>query len=228
MLIAEEFLLLVLDESGKRTIGGESLEPALAAALVVELALAERIGIGSGGSRSRDRGRIRVINPAPTDDPELDGLLSVLDRREGDELTDLISPMSTGRISKGLPDRLSRRLVACGALTIEDRKVLGLFPRLTYPANDPEPEEEVRRRLQSALVRGETPTERTTALIALLSATNQVPKVVHGDKRALVARAKQLSAGDWAAKAVKDVIEEVWGTIAAITATTAATTVVTT
>ena len=51
MLIAEEFLLLVLDdESGKRTIGGESLEPALAAALVVELALAERIGIGSGGS----------------------------------------------------------------------------------------------------------------------------------------------------------------------------------
>ena len=53
-----------------------------------------------------------MINPAPTDDPELDGLLGVLDRREGDKLTDLISPMSTGRISKGLPDRLSQRLVA--------------------------------------------------------------------------------------------------------------------
>jgi hypothetical protein len=229
MLIAEEFLLLALDDiSGKWTMAGESLEPALAAALVVELALAERIGVGPRSPGSRGRGRVWIVNPAPTDDPELDALLEVLARRDGAKLTDLISPVSTRRISKGLPDRLIARLVARGVLAVDDRKVLGLFPTRTYPARDPEPEEEVRRRLQAALAGGETPTERTTALIALLNATNHVPKVVHGDKRLLVARAKQLTDGDWAAKAVRDVIEEVWGTIAAITATTAATTAVTT
>jgi hypothetical protein len=59
-------------------------------------------------------------------------------------------------------------------------------------------------------VGGHTPTERTVALIALLNATGQLPKVVVGaDKKALKARAKELSEGDWAAKAVKQAIDEV-------------------
>ena len=45
MLIAEEYLLLALDEeSGKPRIGSDRLEPALGGALVAELALMERVG----------------------------------------------------------------------------------------------------------------------------------------------------------------------------------------
>ncbi len=63
----------------------------------------------------------------------------------------------------------------------------------------------------------QTPTERTTALIALLQATNRVTKVVHTeDKAALKARAKQLSSGDWAAKAVKDAIAETYAVMASV------------
>lgn len=100
---------------------------------------------------------------------------------------------------------------------------MGLFPTRRFITRDPEPEEHIRRRLQSALVGGETPTERTTALIALLQATNRVTKIVHTeDKRALRARAKELSSGDWAAKAVKDAIDETFAVMASIGATAGA------
>ena len=49
--------------------------------------------------------------------------------------------------------------------------MLGFIPRTTWPAGDLAAEEDVRRRLQAALVEGTTPTERTVTLIALL----QVP-----------------------------------------------------
>jgi hypothetical protein len=218
VLIAEEFLLLALDEeSGRKTMGAESLEPALGAALIVELALSERIGVTPADAGWRERGRIRILNPAPTDDPELDGLLGELSRREGAKVKDLISPMSTKRITKGLPDRLVARLSAAGVLAVEEAKVLGLFPQRRFPTRNPEPEEFVRRNLQAALVGGETPTERTTVLIALLQATNRVTKVVHTeDKAGLKARAKQLSSGDWAAKAVKDAIAETYAVMASV------------
>ena len=224
MLIAEEFLLLALDDtSGRKTMGAESLEPALGAALIVELALGERIGVTAAGAGWRERGRILIVNPAPTDDPELDAVLGELSRREGAKVKDLITPMSTKRITKGLPDRLLARLCATGVLIMEEDKVLGLFPIRRFRPRNPEPEELVRRNLQAALVGGETPTERTTALIALLQATNRVTKVVHTeDKAALKARAKQLSSGDWAAKAVKDAIDETYAVMASVATAAAA------
>jgi hypothetical protein len=224
VLIAEEFLLLTIDDAtGRKTMGAESLEPALGAALIVELALGERIGISPADAGWRQRGRVRIVNPAPTDDPELDALLGELERREGAKVKDLISPLSTKRITKGLPDRLLARLAGAGVVASHEDKVLGLFPKRRFPTRDPEPEELIRRRLQAALVGGETPTERTTALVALLQATNRIPKVVHAeDRKALKARAKELAEGDWAAKAVKDAIDETYAVIAGISASAGA------
>ena len=46
MLIAEEFLLLCLDdETGRKRIEGDRIDPALTAALLVELALLERVRV---------------------------------------------------------------------------------------------------------------------------------------------------------------------------------------
>lgn len=96
VLIAEEFLLLALDDvSGRKTMGSESLEPALGAALIVELVLTERIRVTPADAGWRDRGRVRTLNPAPTDDPELDAVLAELQRREGAKVKDLITPLST-------------------------------------------------------------------------------------------------------------------------------------
>lgn len=212
MLIAEEYLLLALDEqTGKLRVGSERLEPALGGALLVELALRERVGVTPHEAGWTKRGRVTITSLTPTDDPELDAALQKLAANEGKKVKDLLSTFATkkNRLGHGVRERLQDRLVAAGWLVRTEGTVLGFIPRTTWPGGDPAAEDDVRRRLQGALVEGTTPSERTVALVALLQVTGLLPKVVTTeDKRALKARAKQLTEGVWAAKAVKDAIEE--------------------
>lgn len=210
MLIAEELLLLCLDErTGQRSLSKDRLEPALGGALLAELALMERIGVTPHEAGWNKRGRITITNTRPTDDAELDRALATLVEREGKKAKDVISGMSRYRVTKGLLPRLLTRLAAAAVVVEEHGTVLGFIPRTTYPTLDRGPAEEVRQRLQSALVGGFTPTERTVALAALLHAAEHLTKVVTTqDKRALKERAKALTDGYWAAKAVKDAISE--------------------
>jgi hypothetical protein len=225
--MAEEYLLLCLDDkTGRPRIGRDRLDPALGGALVAELALLERIGVTPHEAGWRNRGRVTINSLTPTDDPELDTALHKLAENEGKKLKDLLSSSASkkDRLSHGVRDRLLERLAAAGMLVRIEGTVLGFIPRTTWSAGDREPEDHVRRRLQSALVGGETPLERTVALIALLQVTNLLPKVVSTeDKRALRARAKELTAGDWAAKAVKDAIDEAAAATAAAAGAAAAT-----
>ena len=215
VLIAEEFLLLSLDhESGRLLIAHERLRPALGGALVAELALMERIGVTPHDAGWSKRGRITITNLTPTDDAELDEALRRLADNEGKKVKAVLSDLASRkvRLSFQLRERLLERLAKAGVLTRREGTVLGFIPRTTWPAGDHAPVDEIRQRLQSALVSGLTPTERTVVLIALLQVTGLLPKVVTTeDKRALRARAKQLSAGDWAAQAVKAAIDEVTG-----------------
>jgi hypothetical protein len=149
--------------------------------------------------------------------------LHKLAENEGKKLKDLLSSMAMrkNRLSHGVRDRLLDRLAAAGMLVRTEGTVLGFIPRTTWPAGDPAAEDDVRRRLHRVLVGGEIPSERTVALIALLQVTGLLPKVVSTeDKKALKARAKELTEGDWAAKAVKDAIDE--AAAAATVAVTAA------
>ncbi len=224
MLIAEELLVLALDDrSGRPLIGGDRLRPGLGGAVLTELALLERIGVTPRSDGWRQRGRVTITSLKPTDDPELDDALGKIAEREGKKVSDLLSEFSPKRISKGLKERLLARLEASGALVEQKGTVLGFIPRTSWPAHDIGPEDEVRQRLQSALIAGLTPTERTVALIALLEVTGLLTKVVPTeDKKAMRAKAKALTDGDWAAKAVKDAIDEVAAaTAAAATAATA-------
>lgn len=211
MLIAEEFLLLCLDdETGRRSIGGEKIEPALAGALVVELALLERIGITSDDEGLMKRRRITITSTKPTDDPVLDDAVSYLQAKDRAKVQDAISPMAWKPMTKGLRQKLLERLTASGVLTEQHGKALGIFPTTQWPTADPTAETEVRARLRSALVDGLTPTERTVALIGLLYVTGHVNRALPGEDKKLVRqRAKTLAEGDWAAKAVQAVVESV-------------------
>jgi Golgi phosphoprotein 3 GPP34 len=226
MLIAEEYLLLALDEkTGKMRVGSDVLGPALGGALVAELALRERIGVTPHEAGWNKRGRVTITNLTPTDDPELDAALTKLAENEGRKVKDLLSEYTTKkrRLSYGVRDRLQERLAASGALVKTEGTVLGFIPRTTWPAGDPAGEDDVRRRLYAALVDGTTPTERTVTLIALLQVTGLLTKVVTAEnKRALKAKAKELTSGDWAAKAVKDAIDEAAAATTAAIASSAA------
>lgn len=222
VLIAEELLLICLnDQTGRRSTGSE-LDPALAAAVLVELALAERITIAGHDEGRRQRGRVRVTFSTPTDDPVLDEALAYLEAHEGKKAADLISPMTWQPLSKGLTRRLLTRLAAAGVLTEQHGRALGVFPETRWPTADGRAEAEVRGRLRGALVDGTTPSERTAALVALLHAIGQVTRALPGEDRKLVkARAKALAQGDWAAQAVQQVVDAV--TVVMITGAAAAT-----
>ncbi|MDN5763636.1 MAG: GPP34 family phosphoprotein, partial [Microlunatus sp.] len=186
--------------------GRDTPHAALGAALLVELALMERISVAPAEAGRKERGRITVLDLSPTDDPELDAVLVRLEQKDGQKVKNLISPMSSKPISAKLRERLLDRMVARGLLGEARSAVLGLR---RYPALDSEPEREICSRLSSALVDGLTPSERTVALVGLLDAAGILTKVVSsGDKKLVKARAKKLGDGDWAAKAVKDAIAE--------------------
>jgi hypothetical protein len=209
VLIAEEVLLLSIDhDSGKNVLlGNDKIAPVLGGALLVELALMERIGVTPDSDGWRRRGRVMITSTAPTDDPELDDLMAVLERREGARVKDLLSQLSFKPITNGLRDRLLQRLARAGVVREQRSEI---FRLRRWPTANPVPGDELRSRLWAALVGGATPTERTAALISLLNATGRLPKVVAGaDAKALRVRAKELSEGDWAGKAVKRAIDEV-------------------
>jgi hypothetical protein len=213
VLIAEELLLLCLDPgSGRSKVGNDRLDPALAGALLAELALLERVGVteeGTGWSAWTQRRRVKITDLRPTDDPELDQALQVLAEGEGKPVKDFVTSFSRRRLSKGLRQRLLERLAATGVLDRRAGTVLGFIPSTTWPERDRRPEDEVRQRLHAALVAGVTPTERTVTLVALLQVTGALTKILDvEDRKAVKARAKELSEGDWAAKAVKQAIEE--------------------
>jgi hypothetical protein len=212
MLLAEEFALLTVDEvSGKKTLTGEYYGPALGVALLVELALMERVSVAPASAGRRERGRVTVTSTKPTDDPELDAVLQVVEQQEGVKIGSLVSDLGgKRRITKGLHERLLGRLVAAGVLAESRSDVLGMR---RWPTLDPGPDEEIRRRLHACLVGDDQPTERTAALVSLLQATDVLLKVVRpadsAAKKAIAARAKALSEGDWGGAAVKAAVEEV-------------------
>jgi hypothetical protein len=210
VLLAEEFLLLCFDDqTGKKIISSDKIEPGLGGALLLELALQERIGVTGESAGWRQRRRLMITDTTPTDDAELDSALAKLQKLEGEKIKALISKVSGKRITKGLQRRLLERLAADGVLRLEHGNVLGIFPATMWPTSDIGPEEGVRGRLHTALIAGLTPTERTVALIGLLDATGLLTKVVPSDdKKSLRRRAKELTEGDWAARAVKQAIEE--------------------
>ena len=70
--MAEEFLLLCFDDqTGKKIISSDKIEPALGGALLIELALKERIGVTAESAGWRQRGRFTITDTTPTDEADL-------------------------------------------------------------------------------------------------------------------------------------------------------------
>jgi hypothetical protein len=199
LILAEELALLGHDGStGRRITDGTRLTVATAGSLVADLALAERIDL--------DSKRIAVLNPAPTGDAELDGVLARVTAETRPRKPEwLISKLN----KRDLPKRVQARLAARGIVRAEEKRALGMFPVVRYPHLDPRPEQEVRGRMWEA-INGAEPSPRTAALIALTSACNLDRKIFPDvDRRMLKRRAKEISEGEWAGAAVRKVIQNI-------------------
>ncbi|MFI7575130.1 GPP34 family phosphoprotein [Micromonospora sp. NPDC049497] len=161
--LAEELLLLAYDdETGKATMPRISLDLGMAAAVLVELALAGRIAYADGS--------LAAVDPTPVGEPILDAVLA----RIADDTPH--SPSSwVQRLRHGLRDRILGDLVRRGAVRDVEETELGFIVVHRYPAADPSVEEDSRRRLGEALADGQLPDERTAALATLVAVLRMEP-----------------------------------------------------
>ena len=158
--LAEEIYLLALDDRQGFTkpLPTSALDYALAAALLMELALADRI--------DTDLTTLRVTSNAPTGDPLLDDPLRELQQKPEPQSTafwlDRLADRS-GRIE----ERVLARLIEKGILKQENRRILWVFDVRRYPLIDDREIKEVRTRLRELILGDGIPDPRDVVLISL-------------------------------------------------------------
>ena len=219
MLIAEELLLLLTDDTSGRLLGpGDQADAALGGANLVELTLLGKVDLSGPGDAGKP-GRIVIRDPSPPGDEVLDAALQVALGHQGGKPSALIRPLG-----KNLRRELYARLAASGVIRADQGRVLGLFPARRWPAQDASHETQVRGQLTDALLGQAATDRRSAALIALLHALKCEHKVMDLSSWGLSrkqarARAEEIAEGDWASAAVRAVIAE---TIAAVAAAVSA------
>ena len=222
MLLAEDLLLLLTDDdTGKLAVSGAELDVALGGALLIELTSMARVDVAGPDEPVRP-GRLRVRNSGPTGDGFLDEALAAVGQKEGKKPQSVVASLG-----KGVRGRLYARLAEDGVLRAEEGRILGIFPTHRWPSTDAAHEASIRSALGTALRNGRTTDERTGALISLLLALSAVHKAVEPgsvglSKRDMNANATRIAEGDWAATAVRAVIDGMHAAVIAATSSAVA------
>ncbi len=207
MLIAEDLLLLLTnDDTGKLASSSSEVDVALGGALLVELALMQRVDLAGPSDQVR-KGRLIVRDASATSDPLLDEALATVGARQGKKPQNVVTALG-----KHVRTRLYDRLTDRGLLRAESGSILGVFPSHRWPAQDAAHEEALRNDLVAALRNASTDSARTGALISLLLALKAVHKVVDPataglSKPQLNDSAKRIAEGDWSSDAVRRAID---------------------
>lgn len=219
LILAEQTLLIALDDAKGRDTTKWAGDAGLAAALLLDLARRDLVEVADGhvvAVDGRDPGHelLRDAHAA----------IGASDQRRTakgwvDRLPRELKPLRT---------RLARGLVERGVLAEEHKKLLGLLPTTRFPEADPAPERDLRARLRDVLVMGREPSEEEALLIGLLDPLELIDNVVERDeRRAARKRAKEVAEQGIAGTAVRDAAAAVQAAImasvvaASVTATSA-------
>lgn len=202
LVLAEQTLLIALDDAKGRDTTKWAGDAGLAAALLLDLARLGLVEVDGDGKAVAVDGRApdhAVLRDAHT-------AIAGADKRRSAE--SWVSRLP--RELKPLRTRLARGLVERGVLAEEHRKLLGLVPTTRFPEADPGPERELRARLREVLVAGREPTEPEALLIGLLEPLELIANVVERDeRRAARKRAKEVAEQGIAGSAVRDAVAAV-------------------
>ncbi|MEU3143089.1 MULTISPECIES: GPP34 family phosphoprotein [unclassified Streptomyces] len=214
--LGEQLLLLSLDDESGTAKESAKVAPAIAAAALVELALAGRIDVTGD--------EVTVVDATPPGEPALDAALEAVAGKEKPGSTkDWINRLKTDAVA-----RANAGLIGKGLVREEKKKVLGLFPVRRYPEADGSVEAAVRQRLHAVVLQGAAPDERTASLVALLHGAKLHRLAFPGaDGRRVEAAMESVSRGRWSATAVRHVVKAAEDALTAIIAVTVTTTVVT-
>ncbi|MFI8388615.1 GPP34 family phosphoprotein [Streptomyces sp. NPDC085540] len=210
--LAEEIMLLSLDDESGAARQRQSAGWAVAGALLLELVLAERVSVSGK--------YLELRSTESTGEELLDGRIRLMEawlrnrgkRRASDWLTK-DQPKAVGAAL----ERLSER----GLVVTQVHKVFGVFPQRRYPEADGTVERALRERLHAVVIGGAEPDERTAGLIALIHSAKLHRLAFPGrEPDEVSARTAQIAEGQWAAESVRAAIRDMQAAMVTVTTVT--------
>ncbi|MET9107610.1 GOLPH3/VPS74 family protein [Streptomyces zhihengii] len=213
--LAEEIMLLSLDDESGAAKDRASAAWAVAGGLVLDLALEGRVAV--------EGKRIAVTDPSSTGVPLLDGRLEAIStwsaKRSRPTVVDWLAK-DQGKA----PDAVLDSLTARGFVREERRAVLGLFPVRRWPEADGTVERELRARLHRVVLEAAEPDPRTVGLVTLLHGA-RLHRIAFPDtpRKEVEPIMATLAEGQWAGGQVREAIRAMQAAMAAVTVATAAT-----
>ncbi|MGW7367308.1 GOLPH3/VPS74 family protein [Streptomyces sp. NPDC054841] len=208
--LAEEIMLLSLDDESGTAKSRTAAGWAVAAGILLELVMAGRVTVTDG--------RLEVTDHSPTGVALLDGRLEKLaewtERGSRRRMTDWLAKDHP----KAVPATVES-LCARGLVVEEVHRALGIFPVRRYPEADGSVEQELRSRLTAVVLEGAEPDERTCGLVALLQATHLHGLAFPGLPRKQVdPRMMEIAKGQWAGAGVREAIRNMRAEMMTVTA----------
>ena len=214
LILAEQTLLIALDDENGRGTTHWGSDAGLAGALLLDLARLELVNTDAGGKI------VALDGPQPGHDLLRDvygTIRSPSKRRNARGWVEHL-PRELGPLRQ----RLARGLVQRGILSEEHSKMLGILPTTRFPTVDPAPERDLRERLRDVLLAEREPTEDEALLVGLLEPLGLIDSIVPKDQRKDAReRANAVAEQGLTGTAVRDAIRAVQAAvIAAIAAST--------
>lgn len=200
LYLYEEIMLLALrDEKG--TLLTSYVEQAVAGAVFAELLLAGKISVREGKKKL-----IELKDPSPIGDPIIDECLALISSRKKPlSSQDLITKL--GEI-KELRHKVARQLCSRDILRAEQDKIMFIFTRRIYPEVNPVPEQQIIKRLHSAIFESQDDIDpRTIVLISLAKSAELLVQNFDGKAlREKKERIEQIISGELAGESTREVI----------------------
>jgi hypothetical protein len=208
--LAEDVLLLLFSpDSGTIAGEGQRLFHTLAGAVLIDLALQERIEIDE---RQTWKGQaVRATTEQAPGDPLLATAWERIVRKPVDV------HVLINEIGPRLREKVLERVIERGDIEARRRRALGFIPMTALRDGGTHRRERLLAPVRSTLVDGTDPDERSAALAALLFASGSLPELYRDIpwNAAVYRRGEQLQQAEWGASAAGEAVRR---TVAGITA----------
>jgi golgi phosphoprotein 3 len=199
LTFAEELLLLSHDEKTGHFLNMDDAMPALAGAVLMELAIRDRI--------DTDLDKLMVVDATPTGEPVLDRILAQMVAEPGTHSTDDWVDFLKHN-GQEIHDAALARLIERGILRREESKILWVFGTRRYPLIENHEQQEVKLRIANLLMSDEIPDARDVVIIALAQSCGLLEHIFSVDElESSKARIEQIVRLDLIGQAVRAAIE---------------------
>lgn len=220
--LLEEYLLIALDDDkGKFVIDSTHLHYGFGGAILLELALREKISIEGDYIRLKDSSTVKEV-----------ALNKAIDLIESNaksiKIKDLINTLA--KKAGELKQDTLQRLMNKGILKKEEHKIFWIIPNNKYPTSNLSPENKVRERLKAVMLLGEKSEPRDIMLLSLIDVSDLTREAFRDkeDYKAVKKKIKEVTQDVKISNAINKSIREIQAAIMiAITTTMIVTTVTT-